>query len=410
VTTAIEEDGRVLACKRATGDEDGQRLRHEAAMLERAQHPGVVELVGCRDVDGVTTLYTGFVGAHTLETARLLPLERAGATVAMLAATLADLHQLELVHGRVDPSHVLLGPGGRPVLCGFTGAGTTGEVPLSGPGAIAEFRDPAATDGTALSPTADVFALGAMLRVLVIGEGAELEPIPDNRFALPRGRKWNGYLRRALLTLADQATDEQPLRRPSARRFAADLEAVLPRADKAPRRAAGAWEPVQSTDGPTAVISRGRVLAPVAIALVLAFWAVSAWRRTDTTAAPAAPASVTPVSSESTTTTTSPPASTQVSLLSARVASVAGQLFSIGDAGDRVVLGDWNCDGVLTAAIARPSTGEVFVFDSWPSGEGDTAADPVANVSDAVDVRAEARGNCSALFAIRANGSEVEVV
>ncbi len=406
VTTAVEENGRILACKRATGADDAERLRHEATVLERARHPGVVELVGCREVDGVITLYSAFVGAHTLETAPQLPLERAGATVAMLAATLADLHHLDLVHGRIDPSHVLLGQGGRPVLCGFSGGGAVGDVPPPGPGAIAEFRDPAATDGTGLSTSADVFALGTLLRVLVIGEGVELEPIPERRFAFPRARKWNGYLRRALLTLADQATDEQPLRRPSARRFAADLETVLPSAGEVPRLRSGSRTATTNEDGLAPTISRRAVLAGIAVALVVVFCGLSAWRRTDTSSAHAAPES--PVASPDATSTTTP--AKQVSLLNDRIASVDGRLYSIGEAGDRVVLGDWNCDGVLTAALARPSTGAVFVFDNWPSDTVDMAADPTPNINDAVDLRAETRGNCSALFAIKADGSEMEVV
>src|SRR3954447_7616358 len=97
VTTAVEEGGRVLACKRATSADDAQRLRHEADVLTRAQHPGVVELAGCREVDGVITVYTGFAAAHTLETAPPLPVDQAGVTVARLASTVADLHRLGIV-------------------------------------------------------------------------------------------------------------------------------------------------------------------------------------------------------------------------------------------------------------------------------------------------------------------------
>ena len=144
----------MLACKRATGEADAERLRHEAIVLTRAQHPGVVELVDCREVDGVTTLYSAFVGMHTLETAARLPVEQAAAVVAILASTAADLHQLGLVHGRIDVSHVLLGTGGHPVLSGFTGGGAEGEIPPPGPGAIAEFRDPAAPPDSPSPPPA----------------------------------------------------------------------------------------------------------------------------------------------------------------------------------------------------------------------------------------------------------------
>ncbi len=98
-----------------------------------------------------------------------------------------------------------------------------------GPGPIAEFRDPAAVAEASPSSTVDVYALGTLLRALLVGEGAEFEPIPERRFVFTRGRPWNGYLRRALLTLADQCTDDEPMRRPAAGRLAADIEALLPR-------------------------------------------------------------------------------------------------------------------------------------------------------------------------------------
>jgi hypothetical protein len=394
----VEEDGRVLACKRATGPDDAERLIHEAAVLRQAQHPGVVELVSCEDVDGVMTLYTAFVGAHTLETAPSPTLEQAGVTVAKLASTVADLHQLGLIHGRIDPSHVLLGPAGRPVLCGFSGGGAAGERALEGHGAIAEFRDPAAQVDLSLSSTSDVYGLGTLLRVLVIGEGADAEPIPERRLAFGRGRPWNGYLRRALLTLADQCTDDEPLRRPSARRLAADIEALLPHIDEP-------TEPARESRG------RGLTLAAAAIGFVLVFWAVTAFRGNDTTAAPPPTTST----SVATTPSTSPPTSVShqtrdVSLVGERMVSVDGHQFSVGDPGDRVVLGDWDCDGVATAALARPSSGDVYVFDAWPDPGVDAQAEPVTTVSGAVDLRTEDRGDCTALFAIRADGSETEVL
>jgi Protein kinase domain len=39
--------------------------------------------------------------------------------------------------------------------------------------------------------------------------------------------------------------------------------------------------------------------------------------------------------------------------------------FTIGDAGDVALLGDWHCRGDVTPAIYRPSTGQIFVFDAW---------------------------------------------
>ena len=227
----VEASGRLVARKRSRDPADADRLAHEADVLTAAQHPGVVELVaGERDGTGLT-LVTGFVGTHSLDTLGRISVERAAGLIAALAETVADLHDLGIVHGRIDPSHVIIGAGGRPVLCGFAGGGRIGTTPPPGPTAAPGFGDPAATDEAALTPQVDVFGLGSLLRALIIDSGSEIEPIPDRRFAFGRVRTpWSGYQRRALLTLADRATDEMPLRRPPARRFAADILETVPSA------------------------------------------------------------------------------------------------------------------------------------------------------------------------------------
>ncbi|HET6795456.1 MAG TPA: hypothetical protein VFH45_13485 [Acidimicrobiales bacterium] len=40
--------------------------------------------------------------------------------------------------------------------------------------------------------------------------------------------------------------------------------------------------------------------------------------------------------------------------------------YRLGLAGDQLVVGDWDCRGVDLPALYRPSTGQVFLFDSWP--------------------------------------------
>ena len=58
-----------------------------------------------------------------------------------------------------------------------------------------------------------------------------------------------------------------------------------------------------------------------------------------------------------------------------------GARFAVGRAGDVVVVADWTCSQRPTAAVLRPSTGGLFVFDGWPA-----AGDPTV---PAVRVHAE---------------------
>lgn len=61
-----------------------------------------------------------------------------------------------------------------------------------------------------------------------------------------------------------------------------------------------------------------------------------------------------------------------------------GRRYAIGSEGDLVVIGDWDCDGEATPAIARPDTGQVVLFDRWPS-PGATISESDASARRVVD-------------------------
>ena len=84
--------------------------------------------------------------------------------------------------------------------------------------------------------------------------------------------------------------------------------------------------------------------------------------------------------------------------------------YAAGEPGDRVAIGDWNCDGRPTAALVRPSTGEVFVFDDWATPSSDVSVAPITLVEGAVDVRTrDDADGCSTLIVIHGDGTEEEV-
>jgi hypothetical protein len=43
--------------------------------------------------------------------------------------------------------------------------------------------------------------------------------------------------------------------------------------------------------------------------------------------------------------------------------------FALGLPGDRLYLGDWNCDGIATPALFRASSGATLYYDSWSTNE-----------------------------------------
>ena len=193
------------------GDPSGRaRLAREAAVLGRARHPGVVELIRHDDDGDRATLVTRAAGSRTVADLADLSGDQVAAFGAALAQTLADLHRAGVSHGSVRPEHVVLSDLGQPVLCGLADAGLV---------------DPPHGQSGGFDPAADVGALADVLAsVLAPAEGL---------------RRWSagvaGLLRRAdersmEQLAAELATMAQPAR-PPLRRSAADTSADSPAID-----------------------------------------------------------------------------------------------------------------------------------------------------------------------------------
>src|SRR3954469_16717922 len=193
-------DDELVVVKTALSPNAELRLDRERGRLAAARHPGVVELLDGRD-DSAATMTMAWAGGRSLETVRPA-LSDAIVLLASVSATVADLHEMGMAHGRLDATHVVV-ERRRARLCGFAGP------------------DPGEPEPT---PSDDVAALGTLVALLA-GPQTEAEPIPDHRF---RRRRWDGYVRGTLQTLADQATDPDPDHRPPARALARSLAELEP--------------------------------------------------------------------------------------------------------------------------------------------------------------------------------------
>jgi hypothetical protein len=93
-----------------------------------------------------------------------------------------------------------------------------------------------------------------------------------------------------------------------------------------------------------------------------------------------------------------------------RIIVLGTQRFEAGVGGDRVAVGDWDCDGVVTPAVLRPATGSLFVFDGWATEGKDVSIAPTRTIAGGVDVVARDHGNgCSTLVVVRDDGTEEEI-
>jgi hypothetical protein len=375
-STGVEVvDDAAAVRKRVSGGADAvAALRREGERLQRAAHPGVVAVLRSEPVPGGWELVLSYAG-RSLATLDRPSLTEAATIVAGLASTLADLHELGITHGRVEPSHVLVGDRGRPRLCGFG----EGEPPAA--------------------PEDDVAALGALLDHLV-GADDDGEPIPERRWGARH--RWRGWERRALLLLADQASAEEPSRRPTARRLAAAIAATVPSAADPEANEAAADELLEQgspTSDPSAGIPRRRALPILlgVLGLVVAVAAVSRLR---------SPEEV------STASGTGHGPSAEVEVAAPVPGSLVvddGRRYRVGQEGDHLLVADWSCDGRPTPAVYRPATHEVFVFDHWTSREPLTVR-ATATVADAVEmVSGLDGGGCPRLSLRTSDGALVPV-
>jgi hypothetical protein len=360
---------------------NSSRAVEEAVALRAAAHPGVVGLVDSNSA----VLHTQLVEGRPLADTRPLTAEEAAGLAAAIATTLADLHDLGIVHGGVDATHVIVTDEGRPVLCSL---GRGGE------------------------PADDVAALGRLVTEMLARRPPE-RPAPGGW--RERRRRLGPMLAppaaQALGALATEASGTDPARRPSARALAAAISQHIPSACLPRPEAMAASAPRLDPKGPARWWPRrwprrwprlrprtvAAAMASVVVVLGMAILVMPPWAGPQR-ASPAQP----------------PPAAAPARVhpdagsghLTDGVLTVDGIRYRVGQAGDAVAIGDWACSGRPTPVILRPSSGELFSFDEWAEPGRDVNARPLGRVKHATGVRAAplAGGSCHELEVLRSQG------
>ncbi|MXW77148.1 MAG: hypothetical protein F4028_11035 [Acidimicrobiaceae bacterium] len=364
--TVTRRNGNLLACKTAR-PEDSDRIRHEAQLLRRLEHPGVVQFVDFVEGHPVE-LYLAFVGPDSWATQPPNTPAESLEALASAASIVADLHDLGTVHGALCPEHVLVAPDKRPVLCGLADAAASSEAGCA--------RDLAGFAG-----------------------------LIDHLAAACEEKE-----RRQLEALARRAERGSVT--------ASDLTAELDRMHGGPHRRA-------ARHGRTAPPVPSRRVSAAAIAViglaVLGWLLFKPGGSTDTTLALSAvqadPVPVDPVPVDPVPTSTNPAAVLSpdtTELAESRSGAVnedpliithQGRRYGVGQLGDVAILGDWTCDGEVTMALLQPSTGLVAVFATWPAPSERLEADYVTVIEGAVDLRNDPIDGCDHLRVIHAGGS-----
>ena len=432
--TISRSDDRLIAIKQVPA-ERADEIEREADLLRRLDHPGLVRFIDVVETaDGGRALHTEFVNSDTWATRPLTdPAERA-AGMAALAAVVADLHQLGVAHLQLTPPHVLHGANDRPVVCGLT----------------------LAAEATPENCQIDLAALGELCHDASLGRGALAGKLSSLADAARAGMLSARELARRLdLLAAKKPTGSDPIRVVSRGRSAilrrrfkpkplitASAFAVAIVAAFALGSRSGSPAPLPavpaatSSDGLIDTAGAGPSLVDEPTPIEQA--APTGEPRLSDGTSQAAEANLTngtngaseasPVDGTSPTygtnqaTATSPTYGTNraaeanpvdeadIAVSAHEAAAVlehGGRRYAVGAAGDFVETGDWDCDGRVTAAIVRPSTGGVVLFDTWPE-PGQTIALPVRwSVDSPTGAEAVAHGQCDLLRVYTSTGSRL---
>ncbi len=405
---------RVVALKRLRvggGAGELERLRREATLLTELDHPHIVRVLEVlHDADGIA-LAMQFAPGGSLddllaERARLAP-GQVVAVAAPVADALASAHRRGILHGDVKPANVLFTSDGEPLLSDFGVARTLGGRTSEQVSGTAEYVAPELLDGAHPDPRADVYSLGVVCYQALAGQPPYTGPVP---LAVVKAAEVGRHLRLGSLThvperlaaVVERAMDRDPERRfASADDLARALRTTVPAGDirvpgPATDRGAGGGEPPGATRtfGPRPPRAepeaprraRGRVPVLAAVGLVAAglLFLVRGPLSSDDggpdcpedeAAAAPGPGAVEvegdPEGDGCPTVGVYRPETvvgTERMVLSIRIGGDR-QRIAIGEPGDQLVLGDWDCDGVDTPGLYRTGAGDLQYFDAWPRVE-----------------------------------------
>jgi hypothetical protein len=415
VSVGVDNAGRPIAIKQGFDASTRERIAQEATALAFAQQPGVVELASFEETEG--RLCTAWASGGSLEECPDLP--SATKTLATAAATLADLHDRGIVHGRVQPGHILLGSNSEAWLTGFA------ECSLDG----------------SLDRLVDLKAMGVLIEQIVARNASGPRVVPPRPGSGSRpGRSSRDKLINDLRYAARRASNGPGEPQCSMRELARLLREAV---DFAPPR------PNRRGAPPRRVViaaAFAAVLGPAVIAIAL----LNRGHGDEAAAHPLAPAApfeaqpattvdTTKISAETTADATGttvakmwPPATTiacphpagapsadvdgdgcpEEVTVDHAIVIVGDKHFQLSiDPNDQVLIGDWDCDGAATAAVLRVGTGVVEVFDTWPTPTAPATARQVATDPQAVLLTEKADDRQCALLSItKTDGTSTDVV
>ena len=210
-----------------------ERFQREARLGAQVLHPNLVQVFDLFSHRGDHNLVREHVeGAElsaVLERSGRLPARIVVRIVLELARALGELHRRGIVHCDVCPENVLVSRWGEIKLTGLGSAQQAGEAEPPSPPPPTPYSAPELREGGGADPQVDVFSLGALLHVLLVGR-APGHPGGPVLAAHPQ-----------LAWLIRRCLRQEPTRRPDLLSIRRRLERALPREAADCRMEIAAW-------------------------------------------------------------------------------------------------------------------------------------------------------------------------
>lgn len=254
-----------------------QRIRREAEVLARLDHPNVVRLLDLIDNGDEIVLVMPYLGGGTLADHVRQSGPLSAGQIELLADSLLDAlasaHRNGIIHRDIKPSNVLFDENGRAQLADF-GMATIRDATsgLTMTGAVVgtpDYMAPEQARGAPATPASDVFALGATLLFAATGEPpyGRVDPrLTLQRAARGRLAPVRSDLDRALLRRLLPLLHRDPRRRPSAAAARGGLDGTLVLTEKPPRRHRVGNLVATGVAGAAAVAALGATIAGITLA------------------------------------------------------------------------------------------------------------------------------------------------
>jgi serine/threonine protein kinase len=220
-----------------------ERFKLEARSAAALDHPGIVPLFDQGEVEGQPYYTMAFVEGDSLsgmvKKQGPLPPRRAALLLSQVADAVAYAHERGIIHRDLKPDNVLVDRQGHPRITDFGLARRLEDSPnLTAAGSIMgtpSYMAPEQAQGVSeLTPAVDVYALGAMLHAVLVGQspfsgGSVYEVLLKvTQEPPPPLRQINPALPEALERIVLRCLEKNPLQRySSAAALADDLRAWL---------------------------------------------------------------------------------------------------------------------------------------------------------------------------------------